>query len=699
VPLIEHNPSTGIWLLNTPATSYAFRAELAGELRHVYWGPPLTLAQVETLPPPPPPTKSGGFGSPWDGTEELPAEGGLRWGVPSLQVRFADGTRAVEWEPDGTSASEGVLEIRLRDRYYPLGATLEYRVFDDSDVIERRVTLRHTGEGDPVEVFRFDSAAWHLPPLPGYRASYVLGKWADETGLRRCEVPGGELTLTSRRGITSHHANPWVMFDDGTATETSGAVWSTVLAWSGSWRLTVSRDGDDHVAVTGGFGHDGAAWTLAAGSSLTTPVLAGLYSDSGFGAASRGWHGYARSHVLPHPSELRPVLFNSWEATWFDVNEQNQTELAKAAASIGCELFVVDDGWFGTRTDDHHGLGDWTPNLSRVPSGLGRLSDAVHELGMKFGVWVEPEMVNPDSDLYRAHPDWVLHFPHRSRTESRNQLVLNFARPDVLKWALGWLTDLVASNGVDFLKWDMNRPFTEAGWPSATGDPERLWIDHVRGVYSVMDGLRSSFPSLRIESCSGGGGRADFGIMARTDQVWTSDNTDAADRLAIQRGYTQVYPAGTMSAWVTDSPNPLTAREVPLRFRFHVAMAGVLGVGGNLPHWSSDELAEAAELIAAYKSVRDVIQHGALYRLTPPAPGFTAVQYVLGPRVVVFTYRLGATSFVAPAPPIPLPALDPAADYRSGDHSYPGATLLTAGLPVTLPQGDYASTMTILDRT
>ena len=186
--------------------------------------------------------------------------------------------------------------------------------------------------------------------------------------------------------------------------------------------------------------------------------------------------------------------------------------------------------------------------------------------------------------------------------------------------------------------------------------------------------------------------------MARTDQVWTSDNTDAADRLAIQRGYTQVYPAATMSAWVTDSPNPLTAREVPLRFRFHVAMAGVLGVGGNLPHWSSDELAEAAELIAAYKSVREVIQHGALYRLTPTNPGFTAVQYVLGPRVVVFAYRPGATSFIAPTPPIPLLGLDPAADYRSGDHSYPGAALLTAGLPVTLPQGDYASTMTILER-
>jgi alpha-galactosidase len=683
MPPIEHNPATGSWLLSTPATSYAFRLE-PDALRHLYWGPRLTLAQLEATAPPPSPAKSGGFGSPWDGTEEWPAEGGPRFGVPSLQVRFADGARGVEWVPSGTSVSGSVLEIQLRDRYYPLGATLSYRVFDDCDVIERWVTLSHTGDGDPIEVFRLDSAAWQLPPLPAYRASYVTGAWAAETVLHRGEVPGGELTFTSRRGITSHHANPWVMFDDGTATETSGAVWSTVLAWSGSWRLTVSRA--DHVSVTGGFGHDGTAWTLPASSSLATPVLAGLYSSGGFGASSRAWHSYARSHVLPCPSEVRPVLFNSWEATSFDVNEANQLSLAQAAASIGCELFVVDDGWFGARTDDHRGLGDWTPNPARFPRGLRPLSEAVHALGMKFGVWVEPEMVNPDSDLYRAHPDWVQHFPHRSRAESRNQLVLDFARPDVAAWALDWLTDLVASNDVDFLKWDMNRPFGEIGG--------RLWLDHVRAVYALMDSLRSDFPALRIESCSGGGGRADFGIMARTDQVWTSDNTDAASRLLIQNGYGQVYPPGTMSAWVTDSPNPLTGRVVPLRFRFHVAMAGVLGVGGDLPRWSAAELAEATSLVAEYKSVREVIQHGSYFRLS--FPGGSAVQYVLGSRAVVFAYRTGAT--FGPSPALPLLDLDPAGTYRVDDRTYSGAALLSVGLPIALPRGDYVSAMIPLTR-
>ncbi|HYZ53256.1 MAG TPA: alpha-galactosidase [Streptosporangiaceae bacterium] len=699
MPAIEHDPATDTWLLTTPETAYAFRVEPGGELRHLYWGARLTLPQALAAGRDRPPVF--GFDSPWDGTEELPAEGGLRFGVPSLQVRFADGTRAVEWLPDGAATDEDGgqcrLEIRLRDRSYPLGTVLEYRVFDDCDVIERRVTLVHLGDGEPIEVYRADSAAWVLPPLAGYRVSYTTGRWSGETRLRRHELPAGELTLTSRRGITSHHVNPWVMLDDGTAAETAGEVRSVALAWSGSWRITASRTADDRVSVTGGFGHDGARWTLAPGESLTTPVFAGLYTSAGFGAASRGWHAYIRAHVLPRPEETRPVLFNSWEATGFDVCEQNQLELAKAAAAIGVELFVVDDGWFGTRTHDGRALGDWTPNPERFPHGLRPLASAVHDLGMKFGIWVEPEMVNPDSELYRAHPDWVLHFPNRRRTESRNQLVLNFARPEVAAWAHGWLDELIGANDIDFIKWDMNRPFSEAGWPDAPGDAERLWIDHVRAVYAIMERLRTDHPGLRIESCSGGGGRADLGIMAHTDQTWISDNTDALDRIMIQDGYAHLYPPGTMSAWVTDSPNNLTGRRIPLRFRFHVAMAGVLGIGGNLLNWTDAELSEASALIAVYKDVRKVVQHGSLYRLAPLDPEVTAVQYVAGNRAVVLAWR-PAPRYGQPARPIRLAGLDPASSYRVEGRDYPGIALLTRGLPTDFPAGDYGSMLAILDK-
>ncbi|MCZ0996973.1 alpha-galactosidase [Streptomyces mirabilis] len=247
---------------------------------------------------------------------------------------------------------------------------------------------------------------------------------------------------------------------------------------------------------------------------------------------------------------------------------------------------------------------------------------------MRFGLWVEPEMVNPDSDLYREHPDWVLHFPGRPRSELRNQLVLNFARRDVADWAHDWLTRLVGDHGIDFLKWDMNRAFSEAGWPDRQDGTDRLGPAYVRNLYGVLDRLRADHPALRIETCSGGGGRVDLGILSRTDQAWASDNTDAADRMGIQQGYGQIYPARTMGAWVTDVPNQLTGRTVPLRFRFHVAMAGALGIGGDLTHWSEEELREGADLVATYKKVRHLVQHGSLDRLSPPAEdSVCVVQY------------------------------------------------------------------------
>jgi alpha-galactosidase len=440
------------------------------------------------------------------------------------------------------------------------------------------------------------------------------------------------------------------------------------------------------VSWTGGFGHDGVGWILYPGEVWETPVFAGLYTPDGAETATRQWHSYVRRHVLPHPGEIRPVLYNSWEATGFDVNEDNQKLLAERAAALGVELFVMDDGWFGARTGDTAGLGDWTVNRDRFPAGLTPLIDEVHRLGMRFGLWVEPEMVNPDSDLYRAHPDWVLHMANRDRTTLRNQLVLNFARPDVAEWAHKWLDQLVGEHEIDFLKWDMNRAFTEAGWPDHALDRDRLWVDHVRHVYTIIDRLRADHPRLRIEACSGGGGRVDLGMLARTDQAWTSDNTDALDRITIQHGYSRIYPARTMSAWVTDSPNQLTGRVIPLPFRFHVAMAGVLGIGGNLLTWTDDELSQASELIAQYKSIRHVVQHGEQYDL------HEGVQYILGDEVVVFVWRPVAR-FGQPALPLRLKALNSSAQYRLADEVYEGAVLLHHGIRPVLPAGDYASTM------
>ncbi|MEU3186101.1 alpha-galactosidase [Streptomyces sp. NPDC006923] len=705
MPLISFAPDSGVWLLSTPRTSYALRIDGTGAPCHLAWGPRLTLAEAGDLATPPVPADSSFEGRPPSG-EELPVDGGTRYGPPSLQVRFADGTRAFEWEATGhrvleAAPGESELVLEFRDRHYALAVALHYRVHDDCDVIERWTVLHNTGD-ETVVLQRADSAAWTLPPRDDYRLSHVTGQWAAESQLHRERLAFGETVLTSRRGVTSHHANPWVMLDAGDATEDHGQVWSAALAWSGSWRVTVQRTPDGRAGLTGGAGHEGTALPLAPGEEFTAPRFAGLHTDGGFGAASRAWHAHVLAHVLPHPEEVRPVLYNSWEATGFDVDEAGQKALAGRAAALGVELYVMDDGWFGARRSDRAGLGDWSPSPDRFPDGLAPLVREVHRLGMRFGLWVEPEMVNPDSDLYRLHPDWVLHFPHRARTELRNQLVLNFARHDVADWAYGWLTRLVADHGIDFLKWDMNRAFSEAGWPDRPDGADRLWTEYTRNLYAVIDRLRADHPGLRIETCSGGGGRVDLGILSRTDQAWASDNTDAADRVSIQHGYGQIYPARTMAAWVTDVPNQFTARSVPLRFRFHVAMAGVLGIGGDLGRWTDGELAEGAALVAEYKRVRHLVQHGVLHRPRGPVDdGPTAVQYTAPDRseALLLVWRR-APRRGRPHLPLRLAGLDPDARYRDArTGTVHHAKVLTGyGLMTELPPGDWSSTAVHLVR-
>ncbi|MGS2644519.1 alpha-galactosidase [Streptosporangium sp. LJ11] len=691
MPLVTYLADRRLWLLRTPGSSYALALDADDCPRHLHWGPSLTAEQVPAVPPALRRDASsftlGGYG-------ELEGPG---FGAPSLRVIYADHGEGVEWRYLDHSIDEGHLSIRFADRHHPLEITLHYRVHADSDVIERWTTLRHTGT-EPITLERCDSAAWTLPMREEVRLSHVVGGWSSENQVRREELPVGETVLTSRRGATGHHANPWVMLDDGTATEERGEVWSAALAWSGSWRITVQRPPFDAVGFTGGFGHEGLRWRLEAGQSWHTPVFSGVYGTAGFGGISRAWHAHARRHVLTHPEELRPVVYNSWEATGFDVDLDGQLRLADRAAAAGAELFVLDDGWFGKRGSDRAGLGDWHVNPRRFPGGLDTLIAGVHERGMRFGLWVEPEMVNPDSDLYREHPDWVLHMPNRHRLTLRNQLVLNFARPDVAAWAYGWLNRLLADHEIDFLKWDFNRAFTQAGWPGQD-DPDRLWIDHVRNVYTIMDRLRAAHPGVRIEACAGGGGRTDLGILGRTDQVWTSDNTDAVDRLAIQHGFGQIYPPGVMGAWVTDSPNPLTGRLVPLRFRFHVAMAGVLGLGGDLPAWSDADLAEAGELVARYKRIRPVVQHGELHRLGAPGDSLSGVQYVRGDDIVIFAYRV-ATRFGHRAARLRPAGLDPDGRYHDVDTGriHHGVILAAHGLELELPPGDYASTQIHLVR-
>ncbi|WBO69138.1 alpha-galactosidase [Streptomyces camelliae] len=679
------------WLLSGPASSYALHLTDADELLHLHWGPRIALADAEALARHPLPAYWP-FESPLDGREEYPVEGGPRFVRPALSVRTEE-RRGTEWRFVSYAADGDELGLRFEDG--GIAITLHYRM--RGDVVERRVTVANGGHAR-VELLRADAATWTLPDREGWRLSQLHGRWAAESRLTTAPLTYGEKVIGSRRGHTGHQHLPWVALDTD-ATEERGEVYGCALGWSGSWRIAVAQLPDARVQITGGAGYDDSGLLmLEAGESYTSPVFAGLWSDGGFGGASRTWHAYQRAYVVPDAEQDRPVLFNSWEATNFDISEEQQLALARRAAEIGVELFVVDDGWFGARTSDRAGLGDWTPNPDRFPQGLKPLADQVHGLGMQFGIWVEPEMVNPDSELYRAHPDWVQYQSGRQRTELRNQLVLNLAREDVQEYLWEQLDTLLSSAPIDYVKWDFNRCFTDAGWPGEPY-PQRLWVDHVRALYALLDRLRAAHPQVAFESCSGGGGRIDLGVLGRTDQVWTSDNTDPLDRLAIQHGFTQIHPARVMAAWVTDSPNiQLNGRVSSLRFRFVSAMAGVLGVGGDLTEWSAEELAEARGWVDLYKEIRPVVQHGELYRLRPPAGGLSAVQYVRGEEAVVLAW-LQAQSYGEPVPALRLRGLDPTASYecRETGEVHRGAVLLHHGLRTGL-KGDLDATVLRLRR-
>jgi alpha-galactosidase len=690
MPEIADNGRT--WLLSGPTSSYALHLTEADELIHLHWGPRIALADAEALAALGPSPRGASFEAPLDGHEEYPVEGGPRFVRPALSVR-TDERRGTEWAFEAHESDGDELRLRFRDD--GLALTLHYRM--RGDVVERWTTVRNEGER-PLELLRADSATWTLPLRDEWRLSQLHGRWAAESRLTRTPLTYGEKVIGSRRGHTGHQHLPWVALDTD-ATEERGEVYGCALGWSGSWRIAVAQLPDARVQITGGAGYDDSGLLrLTAGEAFTTPVFAGLWSDAGFGGASRAWHAYQLAHVVPDAEQDRPVLFNSWEATYFDISEEQQATLARRAAAIGVELFVVDDGWFGARTGDHAGLGDWQPNPDRFPDGLKPLADHVHALGMQFGIWVEPEMVNPDSDLYRAHPDWVQFQPGRKRTEFRNQLMLNLARGDVQEYLWGQLDGLLSSAPIDYVKWDFNRCFTDAGWPDDPY-PQRLWVDHVRALYSLLDRLRAAHPGVAFESCSGGGGRVDLGIMSRTDQVWTSDNTDPLDRLDIQHGFSQIHPARVMAAWVTDSPNTqLNGRVSSLRFRFVSAMAGVLGVGGDLSEWSEEELAEARRWVDLYKDIRPLVQHGDLYRLRPPAGGLSAVQYVRDDESVVLAW-LQTQRFGEPAPVLRLRGLDPTTSYecRETGEVHRGAVLLHHGLRTGL-RGDLDATVIRLRR-
>jgi len=705
---IQYVEARKTWLLTTHDSSYAMAVGADGALRNLYWGAPLWRA--DDLPAAAPRRDVSSF-DPRQmlENEEFPGWGGPRYYEPALKITREDGGRDLVLRYVSHRMQNNELDISLKDINDPVEVVLHYRVYPENGIIVRSATIRNA-TAHAFTINSAQSATWNLPPGEGYRLTYLSGRWAAETQINREPIHEGQKVIESRKGHTSHNFNPWFAIDPGDAGEEHGRVWFGALAWSGNWRITVEQTPYRQVRVTGGMNSFDFAYRLQPGETLDTPQFFAGFSADGFGGASRLLHRFIREKILPGglTSRTRPVLYNSWEATTFNVTQAGQQALAEKAAKLGVELFVMDDGWFGKRNNDRAGLGDWFVNPQKFPQGLKPLIDTVNGLNMDFGLWVEPEMINADSDLYRVHPDWVINFPGRPRSELRNQMILNLARDDVKEYIFGVLDKLASENNIRYFKWDMNRSFTEPGWPEAgAADEQKLWVAYVRNLYDIIDRLRARHPKLEIESCSGGGGRVDLGILQRVDEVWTSDNTEAFDRLRIQEGFSQAYPAKIMSAWVTDVPNQ-NGRSTPLAYRFLVAMQGALGVGANLNKWTDADSALATKMIALYKRIRPTVQLGDLYRLLSPREGdVTANQYVAadGKQSVVFAFR-HSQEYNTAAPAIRLRGLEEKALYKveaidnklmDRQPQLSGAYLMRAGLNLNL-RGDFDSTAVILER-
>ena len=666
---IAYDAAARVFRIDAAKTSYVLGINEQEQPQTLYWGSRLPdsdhFAAAKAMP------GMASFDPPITTTpEEFVGWGGGLALEPSLKITFPDSTRDLALKYFSYAIHDNQLAIKLKDIAREVYVTLEYEADGETGILRRSAEVENQTDA-PFTIEQVSAATWNLPRGTDYRLRYLTGRWAGEWNVQEQPINPGKTILESRRGTTGAQNNPWFAIDrQGDSDPDHGGVWFGALAWSGSWQISIEQDMLRQVRVNGGPNSFDFAYRLQKGEHFRTPYFYAGYSNEGIGGASRLLHRFEIDSLLPHAPEpkLRRVLYNSWEATEFRVDEAGQIELAEKAAGIGAERFVMDDGWFGQRNSDHAGLGDWYVNPQKFPHGLKPLIDKVHALGMDFGLWVEPEMVNLDSDLYRKHPDWVLNFPGRPRTEGRNQLVLNLARADVRAYVSGFLDKLLTENNIAFLKWDYNRNWSEPGWPEvAPEDQKKVYVDFIRNYYDVLSELRAKHPTVEIESCSGGGSRVDLGVMHLTDEFWPSDNTDGFDRLLIQNGFTYAYAPGVMMSWVTDSPTGVNQRTLSLDYRFLSSMQGSLGVGANLSKWTPLELAAAGKMIAQYKAIRETVQRGALYRII--SPEHESEQSVTesvardGHEAVVFAF-LHSSRELYPFPRVHLRGVDAGATYR-----------------------------------
>ncbi|MCH5328165.1 MAG: alpha-galactosidase [Coprobacter sp.] len=596
---------------------------------------------------------------------------------PAIQVTHADGNMSLDLLLDRVEKSSGedsdTWTFVLYDSVYPFGVNLCYRAYRASDVIETWAEISHQ-EKKPVTLFRF--ASGYIPVRYGeHWLSHLSGDWARESWLSEERLLPGMKVIKNKDGVrNAQMANPSFMLSiGGRPEENTGTVLGGTLAWSGNYALKFDIDYSRHTRILAGINEEASQYTLMPKERFVTPELAFTYSTEGKGGVSRNFHRWARSHKLAHGAQLRDILLNSWEGVYFDVNQPVMERMMQDFAALGGELFVMDDGWFGEKypRSNSVGLGDWVVCKERLPDGIASLVRSAGANGLKFGIWIEPEMADDKSELFEKHPDWVIGQKTRTLKKGRGdaQVVLDLSNPKVQDFVFGVVDGLMTENpDIAYIKWDANMTLVNYGSNYLPADRQsHLYIDYHRGLLDVLRRIQQKYPDLQMQACASGGGRANYGLLPYFTEFWVSDNTDALQRIYMQWGISHFFPANAMASHVSAGRNHQTGRATPIKFRFDVAMSGRLGMEMQPKDMTEEEAAFARKAIAVYKEIRPVVQQGDLYRLFSPydGKGFASLMYVAPDKGegVFFAYKL-EHFYGQPVPRFRLAGLDAGKRYR-----------------------------------
>ena len=706
--------------LQTKNTTYQMQVDRYGFLLHLYYGKKTDGCMDYLLT-----YYDRGFsGNPYDAGEdrtysmdtlpqEFPCYGNGDFRSTAFAVENADGSMSCDLRYkshkifDGKYNLEGLpavyaseeeaqtLEILMEDPVTGVKVVLLYGVLPAQDIITRSVCVKNESSGK-IYLNKIESAS--LDFLYGdYELLTFYGRHAMERNVQRVPVVHGTQKIGSVRGTSSHQYNPMMILAEKETTEDKGNCYAMSFVYSGCFQGEVLKDQLNQTRMMLGLQEEAFRYPLETGEMFQAPEVILSYSSEGMNRLSQNLHHCIRQHICrgKYKEEIRPILINSWEAAYFDFTGDTIYELAKAAKEVNIDMLVMDDGWFGKRDDDNSGLGDWFVNEKKLGGTLGNLIKRINDLGVKFGIWIEPEMVSEDSDLYRKHSDWALTVPGRNPVRSRNQLVLDFSRKEVVDEIYDQICKVLDQGNIEYVKWDMNRSLMDV-YSSVTRDQGRVLHDYVLGLYDFLERLVQRYPNLLIEGCSGGGGRFDAGMMYYTPQIWCSDNTDAIDRLRIQYGTSFGYPVSVVGSHVSAVPNHQTGRKTPLHTRGVVAMSGTFGYELNLMKLSEEEKQEIREQIAEYKSYASIIQNGLYYRLSnPTTEEICAWEFVHTDEKEQSKVLLNIVMQVIHGNMtvnyVKLQGLEETAVYREekSGKRYTGAALMYGGMPLPIESGEY----------